>query len=333
MRILIIGGTEFIRSFIVKRLNDMGNEVALFNGEQTQALPAGVNRIEGKKENLSDFREEFKVFDPRIVVDIVPFTEGESGNLIRTFQGTVDRIVAVTSLDVYRACEVWAREDPGPIEPTPMTEESPLRQSRVGDEKPDQSHYEIMIEKAVLNESESPGTVLRIPRVYGPGSHNLFSYLKRMDDSRPAFLIEKGCDRWRWTRGYVENVADAIATAIIDRRAEGRTYNLGEPDALPQAEWVREIGQAAGWKGEILVVPTDVLPDHMRDKTNPEQDMFVDTKRIRKELGYNEMFSRKEALTRTIDWLRANPPERVDPWEFDYAAEDKIIDSLKQDGR
>ena len=38
----------------------MGNEVALFNGEQTNALPTGVNRIEGKRENLSDFREAFK---------------------------------------------------------------------------------------------------------------------------------------------------------------------------------------------------------------------------------------------------------------------------------
>ncbi len=60
MRILIIGGTQFIRSFIVKRLTEMGNEVALFNGEQTNALPTGVNRIEGKRENLSDFREAFK---------------------------------------------------------------------------------------------------------------------------------------------------------------------------------------------------------------------------------------------------------------------------------
>ena len=76
MRILIIDGTEFIRSFIVKRLTEMGNEVAFFNGEQAKALPTGVKRIEGKRENLSDFREEFKAFDPQIVVDMVPFQEG-----------------------------------------------------------------------------------------------------------------------------------------------------------------------------------------------------------------------------------------------------------------
>jgi nucleoside-diphosphate-sugar epimerase len=39
-----------------------------------------------------------------------------------------------------------------------------------------------------------PGTVLRLPTVYGPGDyqHRLFEYLKRMDDGRPAILLGEG---------------------------------------------------------------------------------------------------------------------------------------------
>jgi len=51
-------------------------------------------------------------------------------------------------------------------------------------------------------------------RVYGPGDnqHRIFEYLKRMDDGRTAILLT-GPGGWRWSRGYVENVAAAIALA------------------------------------------------------------------------------------------------------------------------
>src|SRR5262249_25076602 len=79
--------------------------------------------------------------------------------------------------------------------------------------------------------------------------HRTFEYLKRMDDGRAAVLLNDTRAGWRWSRGYVENVAAAIARAATDHRAAGRTYNLAEPQALPEAHWVRHIGRAAGWGG------------------------------------------------------------------------------------
>jgi hypothetical protein len=40
-----------------------------------------------------------------------------------------------------------------------------------------------------------------------------FTYIKRMDDGRPAILLDEAYARWRWARGYVENIAHAIALA------------------------------------------------------------------------------------------------------------------------
>jgi len=34
--------------------------------------------------------------------------------------------------------------------------------------------------------------------------------------------------KWRWTHGYLENVAHAIALAVMDDKATGRIYNVGE---------------------------------------------------------------------------------------------------------
>jgi hypothetical protein len=56
-----------------------------------------------------------------------------------------------------------------------------------------------------------------------------------------------------------------------------------------------------------------------------EQDWEVGSARIRKELGYKEPVDFTTALERTIAWERANPPQQVDPKQFDYAAEDAAL--------
>jgi nucleoside-diphosphate-sugar epimerase len=76
------------------------------------------------------------------------------------------------------------------------------------------------LERTMLGDRRLLGTVLHLPMVYGPGDHQyqLFPYLKRMDDGRPAILLEAMQAQWRCTRGYAENVAAAIVcvvTAVI----------------------------------------------------------------------------------------------------------------------
>ena len=116
--------------------------------------------------------------------------------------------------------------------------------------------------------------------------------------------------------------------ATTDERASGRIYNVCEPDALSQAQWVRAIGDVVGWDGEITSAPFDDLPDHIKSQTNYAQDWVVDSTRIRTELGYAESISRSEALARTVAWERANPPSNIDPSRFDYDAEDRALERL-----
>jgi hypothetical protein len=51
---------------------------------------------------------------------------------------------------------------------------------------------------------------------------------------------------WGWTRGTVVDMAYAITLGVIDERAAGKVYNVGEPEALSTKAWVEAIGQAAG---------------------------------------------------------------------------------------
>jgi len=128
--------------------------------------------------------------------------------------------------------------------------------------------------------------------------------------------------RWRWTRGYVENVSAAIALAVTNGRAADCIYNVGENPTPTEREWVGRIGAAAGWHGKILTVPSDELPAHLRQPLDWRYDLHTSTVRIRRELGYAEPVSPQEALERTLAWERSHLHEVDRP---DYAAEDAVL--------
>lgn len=325
---------------LVWRLNELGHEVVLFHRGRTQAdLPTDVRHILGDRQNLADSTIEFERFAPDVVLDMIPAAERDARDVMHTFKDIAGRVVGISSQDVYRAYGRLIHIEPGPIEPVPLTEDSPLRrrlypyrESTKGQDHPGYDYEKILVERVYTSDPQMPGTILRLPMVYGPGDplHRLFEYLKRMDDDRPAIVLEQGLAEWRWTKGYVENVAAAIALAVTDERATGRIYNLGERETLREAEWVRRLGRVTGWQGRIAVVPRDRLPDHMVPEEDTEQHILVDTSRIRGELGYREPVRLYEALRRTIAWARANPPDEIDPQDFDYDTEDALLAELEQ---
>ena len=345
MRILVIGGTNFIGPHIVRRLAGQGHELVLFHrgplaadtpkgrfarGAEHADLPEGARQMYGDRERLADYAHALRDSAPEVVLDMIPQNDDDARGVQAVFRGVARRVVAISSQDVYRAYGRLLRTEPGQPDPLPLTEDAPLRERMYAQAGmiPGAERYEkILAERVYLGDAALPGTVLRLPAVYGPGDHQhrVFEYLKRIDDGRQVIVLEEQLAGWRWTRGYVENVADAVALAVTDERAAGRVYNAGDPDTLTQAEWVRAIGAAAGWHGEIKTVPAERLPEAMRFDGNLAQSWVTDSSRIRRELGYAERIPRDEALLRTVAWERAHPPATFDAAQFDYAAEDAAL--------
>jgi nucleoside-diphosphate-sugar epimerase len=109
---------------------------------------------------------------------------------------------------------------------------------------------------------------------------------------------------------------------VVDDRAAGRIYNVGETPTPTVAERVRRVGELAGWSGRVVVVRSDRLPQHLRAPYQPRQDLVMDSSRIRDELGWVEACSMDEGIRRTIEWERANELASGDPGAAEYAAED-----------
>ncbi len=325
MRILVLGGTRFVGPHVVRRLAEHGHDVTIFHrGDTETGLPSTVQHVHGDFATFSDHIKELRQLSPAVVLDMAPFRE-EDAERVKAFRGSARRVVIISSQDVYRAFGRLWRTEPGPPDPVPLTEDSPLRE-RLSNAGLD--YNKTGVERAVRAVADFPATILRLPATYGPGDyqHRLFSYIKRMDDGRPAILLDQAYAGWRWARGYVEDVAHAISLAIMNESAAGRTYNVAFAETLPEGEWVRRIARVLGWEGEVVSLPSERLPPRLRnDVLDFGQQYEVDSSRIRRELGYEEIVPLDESLRRTIVWERANPPGKIDPDEFNYAAEDAAI--------
>ena len=323
MRVLFLGGTAFTGPYAVRELVARGHDVTVFHrGESEPELPAAVRHVHGDVAHFDDRVDELCALSPEVVVDMLAFLPEDCRRLL-AFNGVARRGVVVSSCDVYRAFGRVHGTEPGTPDPTPLTEDSPLREVVI-----DETYDKVGVEREATSDPDFPVTILRYPAVYGSGDpqHRLYGYVRRMDDGREAVLLEERHARWRWARGYAEDVGHALALAVESEHAAGRVFNVSAPVAHGEAEWVHKIADVVGWEGRVVVARADLLPDSLRPTVDFRQHYDVDSSRIRTELGYSELIDERTALERTVAWERANPPQDV---SLDYEAEDTALAVLE----
>jgi nucleoside-diphosphate-sugar epimerase len=337
MRMLLIGGSGFIGPHVVRALVDRGHEVAVFHrGKAAVSFPSEVRTITGDRNRLSEYATALHRFEPEVAIDIILSSAAQARQLMDTFRGVARRVVILSSMDVYRACGVLHGSEPGPLEPLPLTENSHLREKAQTYPPPvlkalqgvfgwiDDEYDKVPVERAVVSDPQLPTTVLRLPMVYGPGDplHRFYPVVKRIADGRQKILLSERSAAWRSPRGYVKNVAAAIALAAVSDHAAGEIYNIAEEPAYSELEWAQKIAAAMNWQGEFITLPENKTPAHLRAPGNAAQHWVASSAKIREHLGYSEPVALEEAIRRTIAWERENPPTGASFHQFDYVAED-----------
>jgi len=314
MRVLILGGTSLTGPFLVRRLHGLGHEVTVFHrGEHETNLPEGVRRLRG---DWTRPPRELTAPAPDVVVHMWTATEAHAVRFLELFRAA-GRAVVISSGDVYRAYGCLRRAEFGPPGDIPIPEDAPLRESRYpyrgaknapldnADE-----YDKVLVETALRAQSELPVTIVRYPAVYGPHDYHRFRpWLQKLETSG-ELKISEGHAGWRWSHGFAEDVAEAVVLAVTNDRAAGRTYNVGEPSTPTWAGRLEEWGRIAGWRGRVVPVAADELPENQRLPYDWSHHMAVDTSRIRAELGYAEVVPREEGIARTIAWERAAAASR-----------------------
>src|SRR5579859_4495202 len=263
MKLLLIGGTGFIGPFTVRLLQKAGHKVTVFH-RGNRPLPKDLPQIFGDRNSLPDYRDQFAREKFDVVIDLVVSSVRQARQLMATLRGLTSRVVMLSSMDVYRAWGVHNGLEPGGLEPLPLTEESALRTKPAYPPEVvkslkqmvswvDDEYDKVPAERAVLRDPQLPGTVLRLPMIYGPGDyvHRFHPVLKRIDDGRRQIIFAEDVAAIRTPRGYVEDMGAAVALVATSPQASGRISNVCETECFGELDWARKIASAAGWDGEF----------------------------------------------------------------------------------
>lgn len=287
MKVLVIGGTRFIGPLVVKRLIDAGHEVAvLHRGQHNAALPTAVMSITDPRAGIpvTEFPDRALQFGPHVVLHMICMGERDGASARAAFENISQRIVMASSGDVYRAYGYFSEIESGPAVPTPLNEASPLRSTlypyRMAATAPEVLEYfydKILAERQISASPLLPATILRLPKLYGRGGNA---------DLATVYGF-RNHPTWRWTHGYVENVAAAIALAVTDERAKGRIYNVGE-------------GHTPSIEERLSYLPARPDAPIIEKHAHFDQDIAYDTSAIRSELGFREVVPEREAMVRVV---------------------------------
>ncbi|MEM6925493.1 MAG: NAD-dependent epimerase/dehydratase family protein [Myxococcota bacterium] len=333
-RILFIGGTAFMGARAVARLVDDGHDVTVFHRGQTDRVPDGVQHLHGDRADLLAHREAFRALRPDVVVHMLAATAQDAWDARQTFEGMVDRLVLASSIDVVAAYGRLVTPSEEPRFPTPLDESSALRAAlyprrafATDVEDPERrarlQAYDKIVVEAVLQASRAFAvTTLRLPMVHGPHDpqRRFGGYVTRMDEGRPAILLEQTHAAWRGTRAYVDDMGLALAHAATKPFEEHRTFLVGETPSRTEREWIAALAAEIGYTGELLELPDDVLPAPLKAGADFRQPLDIDDAAAREALELPDPTPLAEQIAATVADERARGP-----LPYDREAEDAVI--------
>ncbi|NDJ54783.1 MAG: NAD-dependent epimerase/dehydratase family protein [Chloroflexi bacterium] len=340
MRVLLISATGFLGNRIISWLQRRGHDVILYHPEHRDHLLKGIDaqRVFGYRIHFDEQTKTLDQLKLDAAIDCLPWNDKDTLRVISGLHGRAKRVVHLSGMDVYRAWSYFHNNQFG--EPIPISEHAPSR----GGHHPMQDeaipalvdYDKLLAERVILNahfSSGYPGTIVRLPRLYGPQDPRFYDWqiVRRMVAGHEAIFMEGCQSSWLQQRGFVDNVALGIALVAERDVAVGQIYNIGDEETLTRAGWIKAMGEALRWEGEIIIRSKQDLPEHLRTAYNYQQHLVLDTTKIRRQVGYTDTIPPAEAIRRTTVWMAQNLPDHLRLDDAESALEGDLIKKVKQE--
>ncbi len=304
MRVTILGGTGFIGHHVTRWLVEAGADVTTIHRGHTPARVPGVRSLTADRRRASTLSSALAAAAPTVLVDMAAYTGADMERLVAAPPASLEHLVVISSGDVYWTYGAFLGLSPARPPAAAVDEGGSLREQLYpyraqarGREDLLYWYDKIVVERTARTGAGVPVTILRLPMVYGPDDpqKRVSGYLQRLWASGSELRLNATEAAWACTRGYVEDVAWAIRLAALAGGTAGQLFNVGEPDALTELEWVRAIAAAAAWPGRVISDPAEPPSRSAEWRIS----LLVDTGRIRAVLGYHEPIGRDQGLRRT----------------------------------
>ncbi|WP_046772442.1 NAD-dependent epimerase/dehydratase family protein [Jiangella alkaliphila] len=309
MRIVVIGGTGHVGTYLIPRLVAAGHQVVnLSRGTRRPYSEhpawAEVEQLVADREaedRAGTFAGRVAGLGPDVVVDMVCFTEESARQLVDGLRGRVAHLVHCGS--------IWMH---GPSRSIPLHEDSetvPFGEYGV---------QKAAIARLLRDETAGGGLVttsLHPGHISGPGWHPI-NPLGNLDPSvwtalaSGAPLAVPGIGAELLHHVHADDVAQGFQLAIENRdAAAGEAFHVTAPSALTVRGFA---GYAAGWFGREAALEF-VGWDEFRARTAPEyaeqswdhlsRSQFASIDKAVRLLGYAPRYTPEAAVREAVEWL------------------------------
>jgi nucleoside-diphosphate-sugar epimerase len=306
MRVVVIGGSGHIGSYLIPRLVNAGHHViSVSRGlkEPYHADPAWqkVERLEldrTAEETAGRFGERVAGLDAAAVIDLTCFREDSASQLAMALRGRDTHLLHCGTIWVH-----------GPSVEVPTTEEEPRRPFG------DYGIRKAAIEAYLLRDAGIPATILHAGHLVGSGwapinpagnfNPEVFSTLIA---GRPLRLPNLGMETLHHV--HADDVAQCFVRAMERRSvAVGESFHVVSPAALTLRGYAE---RASGWFGHTAQL--EFLPWEEWRRGVSEKDAAFTWEHIthspncsiakaRRLLGYEPRYTSLEAVRESLDWL------------------------------
>jgi dTDP-glucose 4,6-dehydratase len=315
-QVLVTGGAGFIGSEVIRQLSELGSRVLVFDNYSSgrRKYLDGIKNITQVKGTITNRHQLDKIVakvDYIINLAALPFipdsyfypneffkvnTEGTI-NLVTSSFGSkkLKRFVHISTSEVY-----------GTAKFSPMSEAHPtLPQSTYAASK-------LAGERAVFTlhkEHDLPAVIIRPFNSYGPRITQPYiipEIISQMLGGKEKIKLGNIKSSRDFT--FVSDTARGMISALISENAIGETINIGSNTSYTIKNLVEIIASIIEKKVRIVI-------DKSRLRPFDVQKLVCDNRKAKKLLNWEPEIKIEEGLTKTIDWMKQNPPDFATPFE------------------
>ncbi len=311
MRVVVIGGTGHVGTYLVPRLVADGHEVVVVSRGQREPYQAHGAWEKVKREAVDREREESQgTFGQRIaelggdvVIDMICFLPESAEQLVAALRGRVGHFLHCGTIWVH-----------GPSAVVPTTENQP--RTPFGD----YGVRKAAIESMLLSEARLngfPATIVHPGHIVGPGwdpinpaGHVEVDVFGKLARGEELALPNLGMDTLHHV--HADDVAKVFMQAVRNRSTSlGESFHAVSPAALTLRGYAEAVagwfGGAANlrfmpweqWKATVSERAAKLTHDHIAHSPN------CSIEKARRLIDYQPRYTSLEAVREALDWLIA----------------------------
>lgn len=255
MRIVVIGGTGHIGTYLVPRLVQAGHDVVVVS--RTQRAPysssgawrsvqtVAIDRESAEQEGT--FGSQIAALEPDVVIDLICFTPASAEQIVDSLRGRVRHFLHCGTIWVH-----------GPSSCVPTTEDQPRRP--IGEYGKNKAAIEEYLQK-IAQLDGFPATVIHPGHITGrgwvpvnPAGNVNPAVFQQLADGKPLLLANNGLATVQHV--HADDVAGVFVAAMANRSVSiGESFHAVAATALTLRGYAEAV---AGWFGQDAQL--DYLP-------------------------------------------------------------------------